>query len=159
MKSKTPEVVTAAHAAIPIIGAIFKIKKKKEGPDLKKLRANANAMIVEEKTHKRIMRTVEDKNIPGNSFLKKYNGKMIHILGLKPDGNYWTIDAHNVMVAGQSPLDLWIAKHCAEEVRETFGISSGTWQKIKIGVFVGLIIGILIVTFMMVTAASGGTIQ
>jgi hypothetical protein len=170
MKSKSPEVVTAAHAVIPIFGAIFHQKKKSDDPTasttkinskayLKKLRANANAMIVDETTHKRLMRKVEDKDIPKDSFLKIFKGKKIHILGLNLEGKYWTIKAHAVMVAGQSPLDLFIAKHCAEEVRETFGISSATLQKIKIGVFVCLIFGILIVTFMMVTAASGGTIQ
>jgi hypothetical protein len=131
---------------------------KKRMPNLKKLRQNANALIVVEKWHKAILRRIPTKLIPQDSFEKDYQGHQVHILGLNLQKKLWTITPHPTLVLNQSPLDLWIAKNCAEEVRETYGISSTTWQKIKVGVFVGLIIGIIIVTFMIVTASTGGTV-
>ncbi|MDD5511753.1 MAG: hypothetical protein PHI12_13220 [Dehalococcoidales bacterium] len=158
-KNRTPEVVTAAVAVVPFIKSFLHLngKSKTQKLNFKKLYADANAMIVVERTKKRIFRKIPEKLIPVDSFKQNYEGRWLHILGLDLKKKFWTIAAHISMEEGKSPLDLWIAKHCAEEVRETYGLSSSWGQKIKLGVFVGLIIGIIIVTFFIVTASSGGT--
>lgn len=134
-------------------------KNKKEEPSIDELQKDANAMIIDEKKKKRIFRHLEDNEIPQDSFEKKYKGEIYHFLGKDLEEKYWVIDTMPEMVIGQAPIDLYIAKHCAEEVAEVFGLSASWRERIKIGVFVVLIILIVIFTFLTVTASSGGVAQ
>jgi hypothetical protein len=136
-----------------------KNKSKEAKTDIINLQKDFNTMIIDEKTKKRQKRFIEPDKIPAESFAKKYFGKWIHTLGRDLKGNLWAIGLPAALVENQAPIDLYIAKHCAEEVAETYGFSSSTWHKIKVGFFVTLIIAIVVVTFFVVTAASGGSIQ
>lgn len=120
----------------------------------RKRRKKPNSMIVVEKTKKRIFRYVPEKYIPTNSFEKDYKGRWLHILGLDLDSKFWPIEGLKA-VEGRMPTDLFMAKHCAEEVNEVYGLSMSTTEKIKIGILVGLCFGILVVLFL-IAAASGG---
>ena len=105
-------------------------------------------MIVVERTKTRHFSYVPKEKIPSNSFLKRYNGAWFHILGLDLTGKYWPIK-RTVAVAGRLPTDLYMAKHCTEEVNVVYGLSIPAAEKIKIGIFVGLCIAILIVIFLL----------
>lgn len=113
-----------------------------------------NSMIIVETTRKRIFRYVPEKYIPSNSFVKLFKGEWLHILGLARDGKFWPIE-RVAAVEGRMPTDLFMAKNCAEEVNDVYGLSLPTIEKVKLGVFVGLCVAILIVIFLMVFGAGG----
>lgn len=114
---------------------------------------NINAMIVVENTKTRIFRHVPEKHIPKTSFLKDYGGLWLHVLGLTA-GEFWPI-LRPAPQDGRTPTDLYVAKHCANEVNEVYGMSMPLSQKIAIGLLVGLCFGILIVLFLIVSASGG----
>ena len=127
--------------------------------EMKELHKGVNAMIIDDKTKRRYFRHVDSKYIPEDSFEKDYpKCDAIHILGRKPDGTLWTIMPHLCLIDNESPVDFFIAKHCAEEVNETYGLSISTWHKIGIGVFIVLIISIIVVIFLIVQSSSGGVV-
>ena len=156
-RAPEPAVSMALAVTLPFVSKGNKNKLKETS--IRELQKNANAMVIDEKTKKRTFRHLEGADIPSDSFEKEYKGKIFHILGKDLDGKYWPIDIPREMTSGEAPVDLYVAKHCAEEVEEVFGLSTSTMQRIKIGVFVVLIIMIVIFTFLVVTASSGGTIQ
>lgn len=124
-----------------------------------KLRRNGhkdpNAMIVVERTKQRVFRHVPRKHIPKNSFVKDYRGEWMHLLGLDEKGNLWPL-VRPEPNEGRMPTDLYMAKHCANEVNEVYGMSMPMSHKIAIGLLVLFGFGILIVLFLIVTAATGG---
>lgn len=134
-----------------LINVIRKLFKKQTFKRVKR----PNAMIVVENLKKRIFRYIPEKYIPSNSFEQEYEGKWLHILGLDMEGKFWPIERPKP-AEGRMPTDLYMAKHCADEVEEVYGLSMSFTEKIKIGVLVGLCFGILIVIFMMAAAAGGG---
>ncbi len=113
-----------------------------------------NAMIIVERTRKRIFRYVSEKCIPSDSFEKDFKGKWIHVLGCDLMGKLWPLEMPPV-VEGRMPTDLFMAKHCAEEVNEVYGLSNPLTEKIKLGILVGLCIAILIVIFLIATSQGG----
>jgi len=115
-------------------------------------------MVVDEKTHKRTFENIKESDLPLDSFPKDYKKERLHILGKKPSGEFWSILAPVIVEANQTPTDVYIALHCAEEVREFYGLSSSILHKIKIGIFAALILGCLIVIFLIVASSSGGAI-
>ena len=104
-----------------------------------------NAIIVVERTKKRILRYVPEKHIPQDSFMKLYNKKWYHLLGLDLSGALWPITAPKAEDA-KSPIDLFTAVHCATEVNEVYGQGVPTIEKVKLGIFIGIvaICGVLI---------------
>lgn len=124
--------------------------------ELKRLRKTANAQIVVEKTKKRIFRDIPIDLLPQNSFEKEYNGQWQHLLGYSLDGVLWPLDdgvpepEENMM-----PTDLYMALHCTSEVTEFYGLSLPAMAKLKIGLFIGCLIGITVVLFLMVAAVAG----
>lgn len=122
----------------------------------------SNAMIVVERVKKRYFRNLKTHYIPHDSFEKEYEGQWLHIVGLDTvyeDGKakleFWTIKPRK-HAQGKSPTDAFIALNCADEVAEYYGLSMPTMQKIKIGILVGLCIGILITIFLIIPMAGGG---
>jgi len=113
-----------------------------------------NAVIVVERTKKRIFRRVNPKYIPVSSFEKRFNGSRLHILGLDLKGELWPIEPP-LPKDGRFPVDLFMAVHCADEVNEVYGLSMPMSEKIKLGILAGLCFGILIVIFL-IAASSGG---
>lgn len=145
-----------------------KIKRRKVIP---------NAMIFVEKTKLRVFRRIRPCFIPDDSYPRDYGGMELHVLKLKREtllGDFvddgvegrkqfqLNKQAFTPLFAprvdgesNQSPTDLYIALHCAEEVDEVYGMSLPLTEKIKLGIFVGLIIAILIVIFLIVSASGG----
>lgn len=119
----------------------------------KNKRLPANAMIVVERTKKRVFRYVPPKKIPFDSFEKEYGGRWLHILGLDLEGKLWPIERVEA-VEGHMPTDLYMAVHCAAEVEEVFGMSIPLSKIIKIGLLVALCFGILVVGFLIATTAN-----
>lgn len=113
-----------------------------------------SAMIIVERTRKRVLRNIRHKLIPAGSFEKDYNGKRVHILGCDKAGKLWAISIPPVL-SGRSPVDLYMAVHCADEVNEVYGLSMPMSEKIKLGIFAGLCIAILIVIFLIVASTGG----
>lgn len=134
-----------------------------------------NAMVIVERTKKRIFRYVPERYIPSNSFGKDYQDNRsnflvgvirnfilgapkqdgrLHILGLDLTSKFWALE-NPAVVDKEAPTDFYVAKHCADEVEEVYGLSMPMSEKIKIGILVGLCIGILIVIFL-IAMASGG---
>lgn len=139
-----------------------------------------NAMIVVERKRKRIFCNVPREKLPANSFERNYYGEWIHVLGLDLSGKLWPIgieeakpvkdesetsgseDTGNESKSKKDnhsngrnhlPTDLYMAKHCATEVEEVYGISMPLTEKIKLGIFVGLCILITVVIFLIVSAS------
>lgn len=119
----------------------------------KQRKRQSNAMIVVERLKARVFGHVPKNKIPADSFEKEYHGRWYHILGCDLEGQLWPIKLLPAQ-EGRLPTDLFVAKHCAEAVREVYGLGMSTTEKIKIGVLVALCVGILIVIFMI--AAQGG---
>lgn len=124
--------------------------------ELKRLRRTANACIVDEKTKKRIFRDIPEEFIPANSFEKEYNGTWKHFLGYSLEHELWPLDEgvpepeENMM-----PTDMFMALNCAAEVNEFYGQTLPAMAKLKIGIFVGCLIGISIVLFLLVASLMG----
>lgn len=114
-----------------------------------------NAMIIVERTKKRIFCCVPERKIPQDSFPKDYGNIRLHVLGLNKSGVLWPIIPHREIVENETPTDLFMAKHCAAEVEEVYGLSVPLTEKIKLGIFIGLIVAILMVIFMMAMSAGG----
>lgn len=117
---------------------------------------NPNCMIIDERTHTRMFRYVENKYIPVGAGMRDYLNKSLYFLGLDLNHKFWLIDVPRKIIEGETPTDLFIAKHCATEVEEVYGLSMPTLQKVKLGIFVGLCIALLIVIFLIVAASGGG---
>jgi len=133
--------------------------KRKEHPGRNGSNSHkTNAMIFVERTKKRIFRYLPDKNIPMESFPRDHKKGRLHVLGLDLEGKLWAIAPPLIVKAHETPTAVFIAKHCAEEVNEFYGLSSSMMQKIKLGIFGGLIFAIIIVIFLIVSSVSGGKV-
>lgn len=110
----------------------------------RKLHKIPNSMIIVENTKTRVFRYIPKKNIPFDSFEQKFDGSWLHILGCDLQGKLWPIDRENVDDQEITPTDVYVAKNCAEEVNEVYGLSMSMTNKIKLGIFVGLCILIVI---------------
>lgn len=126
----------------------FNFGKKRQIPE------DANCMVIDNMTRKRRFSTITADKIPSDSFEKDYYGKRLHLLGLTRDGNYYTIRPRK-NEEGKTPTDLWVALHCALEVQDVYGLSSPLTEKIKLGVFVAIIIVIVSLTFLIVAQFIG----
>ena len=113
-------------------------------------------MIVVQSTKTRIFRDIPKKFIPRDSFPRDFGNMRIHILGLGLDGKFWPIIPHTDVGLNKSPSDLFMARHCATEVEEVYGMSTPWSEKVKLGIFAGIIVALLIVIFLLVTTATGG---
>jgi len=133
---------------------MFSRNGKNQTQKEKNPRINPNAMIVVEKTKKRIFRRVPERYLPSDSFVKQYEKKWLHVLGLDKQGNFWAI-MPNPAEANRMPGDLYMAKNCADEVEDCYGLSIPIVEKVKWGIFIGLIIAILIVIFLLAVASGG----
>lgn len=109
-------------------------------------------MIIVERTLLRVFRCVPERLIPFESYAQNYGGKWLHILGCDLNGKLWPIDKDNVDNTNITPTDVYVAKNCAEEVNEVYGLSMSLSQKIKLGIFIGICILILVVIFFLVSA-------
>lgn len=104
-------------------------------------------MVVVAKTRTRILRDVPIDEIPKDSFEKKYRGKWLHTLRLDLENKLHPINRPSPVV-GRTPIDLYMAKNCADEVLMTYGLSMPFNAKVGIGLAVGMGIAILIVIFL-----------
>lgn len=111
-----------------------------------------NSQIVVERTRKRIFRHVPERMIPFASIPRESHFGKIHTLGLNLKGQFWPILQPAETIDGDLPPDFYIAKNCAQEVEEVFGLSIPMLEKIKIGVFVGLCIAIVLIIFLIVAS-------
>lgn len=117
-----------------------------------------NVMVVNRLKKNRTFLNIPERLIPDNSFVQKYDNEWMHLLILdKVDGKiqFSIIDKENVDDKEISPTDVYVAKNCADEVREVYGISMTTTEKIKWGIFIGLCVGCLILIFFLVFGAGG----
>lgn len=131
------------------------LNKKQKKKKLAKIHAHPNCMIFVEKTHTRIFRYVAKKFIPSGAAIRDYLDMPLYFLGLDLKGEFWFLDVPRKIEEGETPTDLYMAKHCALEVEEVYGLSMGTMEKIKLGILVGLCIAVLIVIFLIVSSAGG----
>lgn len=132
-------------------GVIMQIVKKK----IKNIKKHAiNAMIIIERKKERVFGYVPPHLIPANSYLQLHNGRMVHWLGLDMNNEFWVIDEPQA-VKDRMPGGLFVATNLTRDlVKKVYGTHSDMVEKIKLGIFVGLIIAILIVIFL-ITASSG----
>jgi hypothetical protein len=113
-----------------------------------------NAMIADLKSKKRIFRCIPENEIPESSFEIKYDNLWMHLL-IKEDDKYRPIDKENVADKTITPTDIYVAKNCAEEVREVYGISMPLTEKIKWGIFIGICAIDAILVFFIIAMSSG----
>jgi len=117
-----------------------------------------NCKVIVEKTGKGYDREIARPLIPGDSLERKYHGRPFHLLGLDLEGNLWAIEPDNTIKKNDSPKDCFIALQCEKEVTAIYSIGEGWVEKVKIGLFIGLCIVELIILFLIITAASGGSV-
>jgi hypothetical protein len=132
--------------------------KKKNTTNTINKNQKPNAMIFDEKTKTRIFRFIEEKDIPIDSFPRDHKINRLYVLGLDLAGKYFAIAPPTKVKSQETPTAVFIAKHCAEEVNEFYGLSSSMMQKIKIGILVAAIIAVIIVIFLIVTTVTGGKV-
>lgn len=122
--------------------------------DLRKLRKTSNAMIVVEHTKKRVFRNVSFKKIPRDSFPKTYDNRDVHVLGCNLKGELWPIKVNNAQ-NNRLPADLFMALHSEGEVSTMWGLDMPTTEKIKWGIFIGALIGIVVCLVLITVSLSG----
>jgi len=85
--------------------------------------------------------------IPQCATQRKYRKKPLYLLTLKTDGSLFAIEPGNTIEKDDSPQDLFLALQYEREVDETYGMDESATEKIKLTVFVVLIIIEIIVIF------------
>lgn len=115
-----------------------------------------NAYIFVESTGEIIEREIDRAHIPNNSIQRKEGKTPVYILGLDGNGKLFAIEPENTILENDSPTDLIMALQYEQEVGEFYGLGDSTTEKIKFGIFVGLIILIVIVLFIYGFAVYGG---
>jgi hypothetical protein len=89
------------------------------------------------------------RKIPVGTFPVKYKGEPTYIIGIDKKGSYPisldSTDEDSVI----SPLDLFEAISCDGPTYEIWGFSMSTETKVKLGIFIALILAMLIIIFMM----------
>lgn len=118
------------------------------------VKVQPNAMLIVEKSRKRCLRYIKPKKIPFASFDRDYYGQWLHVLGVTLKGQLWPIGTPD-RIEGRMPTDLYMAVNCADEVEETYGLSMPLSEKIKWGIFIGLICGNFILIFLLAASAGG----
>ncbi len=104
-------------------------------------------MIISERRKLRMFRYVKPGFIPSDSFERKYKNQWLHILRLDMNNKFHALE-RPLFEKDNTPIDLFMAIHCADEVEEVYGLSMPMSEKIKLGIFVVLCIAILIVIFL-----------
>jgi hypothetical protein len=114
-----------------------------------------NCIVVDEKTRKRTREYVPADDIPADSVPWDYRNGRVHILARDLKGKYWPIRPADTIKENETPVDLFMAEHCAAEVTQVYGISMPWSEKIKVGVLVLLIV-ILVIFIFLIAASAGG---
>lgn len=117
-----------------------------------------DTLIIAEKTGELLGRQVSRDLIPDDSIERNYKGKPCYLLGLDKFDKLWAIEPVNKIEVGQSPKDCFIALQYEKEVNGVYNLPEGIGEKIKLGFFYALCIVELIVLFLIITAASGGSV-
>lgn len=117
-----------------------------------------NCMVIVEQTQERTYPRIAKSMVPSDSLERKYRGQPYHLLGLDMDKKLWAIEPDNELKKNESPKDCFIALQYEKEVSAIYSLSEGMIEKIKIGLFIALCIVELIVLFLIITAASGGSV-
>jgi hypothetical protein len=147
-------------------GVTYNRKKKKgiESEDDLKILAEVddtgltNCIVIVEKTGERAFPKIKDTFIPSDSLERDYKGKPCHLLGLDLEGKLWAIEPENEIKINESPKDCFIALQYEKEVNAVYALSEGTVEKMKIGFFIALCICELIILFLIISTATGGTV-
>lgn len=114
-----------------------------------------NAALVVPNSRKLIYRYVPKKYIPLDSLEKEYNGDRIHWLVLHKK-KLVPFGPPKIIIENEMPTDFFMARNCEAEIQETYGLDSGLIEKVKLGIFVALILVELIVLFLIITQVIGG---
>ena len=94
--------------------------------------------------------------IPVGTFPVNYQGDLTYIMGIDKMGSYAIdLDPSANEKDPISPLDLFEARSCQGPVYEIWGFELSAVDKIKFGLFIGLIIVLVIVIFLMATQQMG----
>jgi len=97
---------------------------------------------------------LERSFIPDDSLERKYKGKPAHVLGLDGSG-FWAIEPDNALGENDSPLDLYMALECEQEVAEVYGMEQSLIEKIKLGLLFALGFALVITLFLISTIVMG----
>lgn len=151
---------------IPVIGAVLSRRLVKTadilGPDDYKNAPRDGTgtvlcIIVEEKTSTWDYHNIRRNLIPEGATEREYKGQDFFLLGLTPEGQLWSIEPPRDVKDGEDPLSLYLFLDYEEEVDELIGMDRSILEKIKIGILVGLSVGVLIIFFLVIMTALGGT--
>lgn len=115
-------------------------------------------VVLPEKTGEVEYPVISSKLIPHEANLRRYRGGPCYLLGLNLDDKLFAIEPTEGGKEGESPKDCYEALECEKEVDAVYSLSEGILEKIKIGLIVGFGVAELIIIFLFVAAASGGTV-
>lgn len=166
----------ATALAIPVIGMVphyFRsFVKKIQGnnqkeiskeDDLNKLAEmepeEIKCIVIPEKTGIAQYPVLSRDLIPLEANRRRYHGRPCYLLGLDLENKLWAIEPKEANKEGESPKDCYQALECEKEVDAVYSFGEGWLERVKIGLFVAFGIAELIIIFLFVMAASGGTVS
>lgn len=136
------------------------INKKRDARYLKlpRIETRRKCMLWVEKQREKItfITYLPLHKIPLGAFPVNYEGESTYIIGIDHNGSYpIDLDPSSEEESPISPIDLFEARSCQGPVYEIWGFELSTFDKIKFGLFVMLILVLVIIIFFMVSAQIG----
>jgi len=111
-------------------------------------------IIVDEASSSWGYRNIASKMLPDNSFPVLDGKNLVHLLGFNGK-KLWPIDYTPTDNEDKTPQDCYEAQ-CWDELETVLSLASRWMEKIKLGVFVVLAFGVLVVLFLLGAMAMGG---
>lgn len=132
---------------------LLKIRNSKYRRKLKDFYERRKCLIWIQKSKERLLLKtyLKYKNIPASAFPVNYEGEQTYFMGIDKKGVY-AIDFNDTGSPSKaliSPLDLYEARSCQGPVYEVWGFDMSLGEKIKLGIFIALIITLIIIIFLM----------
>lgn len=125
------------------------IKKVTEQKEL------SDCYIIVERTGKMIRRKVTAEDLPENSIPRDYGKFIGNLLGLDMDNELWAIEPPSQTDKGKHPTQYFSYQGIVVPlVQRAIKLPGSTMEKIKIGLFIGLVIAEMVMLFLI--AASMG---
>lgn len=139
---QVPKLMMAAAAGI-VTRKIWSLRRKPPAASTEKVLV----YIFSDKTRKLIDRQIKPKHLPAGARSRDYHGKQLYMLNLSTKGKFYPINVPDIIEENGSPMDLFIALNCEEEVNAAYGQEMTRWEKIKYGIVACIIGAELLILF------------
>lgn len=113
------------------------------------------SLVVNENKNTWGFKYLDRELIPDESRERDFKNKPFYVVGYNNEGLY-PIEAQKEVVEGESPQDLFIALQYEQEVDATYSLTESAIEKIKLGIFIGLAVFLMIILMMISLTVMGG---